>query len=196
VWRPPSPRTLWVRALARGPVILLAALLPSITFIDHWGDFAREAFASEVVVVEPEARAAPQTAVHRHRAHWGVHARHRHPTSVQPSAHFNVQARASARDVYLRVRHWVSYLSRVEAVSATSAAGDPGPADGDLSRHVAHCHVDAGSCSDQPMAVNFRVIPRVVELDAPHLTTIALNEIEERPSGVAIAVPTDPPRAA
>jgi hypothetical protein len=45
-------RRIWLAALRAGPVILLVALLPSVSYIDHWSEFVTSAVAHEAAEAE------------------------------------------------------------------------------------------------------------------------------------------------
>ena len=57
---------MWHRALRVGSVILLAALLPSLLYIDHWGEFV------DFALGRADAADAAEAAAHSVHCHFGA----------------------------------------------------------------------------------------------------------------------------
>jgi hypothetical protein len=66
LWLWNRARSVWLNALGVGPVLLLFALLPSVSYVDHWGEFASN--ATETRAAEQDDR-DPHSPGGEHAAH-------------------------------------------------------------------------------------------------------------------------------
>ena len=64
-----------------------------------------------------------------------------------------------------------------------------------LAEHAGHCHLNIGTCSDQPLPPDMSVTPAVVHVVEPELTLLALEDHLQRLSGHIVVPPTEPPRS-
>ncbi|MGB2693565.1 MAG: hypothetical protein WBD55_00075 [Dehalococcoidia bacterium] len=89
----------------------------------------------------------------------------------------------------LYLDHWVEYLT----ATFLGFDIDAGSETEELT-HTSHCHLGPGSCSDQPLTPNGRVIALIVEMSEPDLPTVLLETKASAPAEAFVIVPTEPPR--
>jgi hypothetical protein len=90
------------------------------------------------------------------------------------------------------------YLDHVSAY-VTYVVRGPGPREESVgalahTRHAEHCHYGPSACSEQPAPTGVRVLPEVVEVPAPELPSVAVEDAVAQPEEVLAAPPTEPPR--
>ena len=79
--------------------------------------------------------------------------------------------------------HWTEFL------------GWANPTEEEPIEHAGHCHLGPASCSEQPVQLDIRAVPAVVDLVEPELTSVLLEERAATPAEHVVTPPTEPPRA-
>jgi hypothetical protein len=151
------------------PLLLFASLLPGLSAIDHWGPGAE---------AEPMAVAAPA------------------PKPARPAM------RAARPAASWHRGHMMSATEMATAASsdatAAVAANEPAepPDDVETDTHVAHCHYQPSSCSDQPLTPNANAFPGIIELPSPALTNDPLYDSVTLFEEFLASPPDQPPKSA
>jgi hypothetical protein len=179
-------RRSWFRALAAGPLLLLASLLPQTTYIDHWNDFATAAFGWTGEELPAGARSHEgETPLYLTSSgdppERFSHAGHR---LRSPAARENPQTNSDTGG---------AGGQRGEVRNDVPARGE---LPGDHATHEAHCHYGASACADQPAPTNLQNLDKIVLLAEPNWRFDLLLWSYVALEGRGVATPTQPPQGA
>ncbi len=170
----------WLNALNVGPIILLLALLPSVSYVDHWSEFASSVSGKTASEIELDIGEQSPSGVRQRDPTSGVwSAMHHHQSHTRPDPPSAV-ALADSLD---------PARSGTRAKPVRSSGGSP-----EDTSHVAHCHANVATCSDQPVPADLRLLQAIIELEQPDLVETARHDPQIGVAGYVSSIPTEPPR--
>jgi hypothetical protein len=85
----------------------------------------------------------------------------------------------------LYIDHWAEFIFPNEAHQMSEA---------EHALHESHCHFGGGSCGEQPVPTNLRMLVAVVDLPDPRLVATVLEDVRRPFQETFVTPPTDPPR--